>query len=50
MATLMWILGIVLVVAGVVQLLQGQILFGIILIIVGLVLGGGVPARRRTTI
>lgn len=41
MGFLLWILAVILVVFGVVQLIQGQILFGIILIIVGLVIGPG---------
>jgi hypothetical protein len=41
MATLLWILAVVLVVAGVVALLRAQILWGIVLIIVGLLVGPG---------
>ncbi len=41
MGFLLWILAVILVVAGVVTLLQGSILFGIILIIVGLAIGPG---------
>lgn len=41
MGFLLWILAVILVVVGVVQLLQGQIIFGIILIIVGLAVGPG---------
>lgn len=41
MAFLLWILAVILVVAGVIQLLQGAILFGIILIVVGLLIGPG---------
>jgi uncharacterized protein YqgC (DUF456 family) len=53
MGFILWILSLILIVVGIVQLIQGQILFGIILIVVGLLLGGGgfgVPTRRRTTI
>ncbi len=38
---LLWILAVILVVAGIVQLFRGQILFGIVLIIVGLLVGPG---------
>ena len=40
-ATLLWIIAAILVVVGVVQLLQGQVIFGIILIVLGLVVGPG---------
>lgn len=52
MALLMQILGIILIVAGVVQLLQGQLIFGIVLIVVGILLGPGgfyAPRWRRRT-
>lgn len=41
MGFLLWILAVILVVAGVITLLQGSILFGIVLIIVGLAVGPG---------
>lgn len=41
MATLLWILAAILVIFGVVQLLQGAILWGIVLIVVGLLIGPG---------
>ena len=41
MGFLLWILAVILVVVGVVQLIQGQILFGIVLIVVGLAIGPG---------
>ena len=41
MAFLMWLLAVVLVVGGAVQLVQGQILFGLVLVIVGLGVGPG---------
>lgn len=41
MATLLWILAVVLVVAGVVTLLRGAVLYGIVLIVVGLLVGPG---------
>lgn len=40
-ATLLWILAVILVVVGIVQLVQGQILFGILLIIAGCLVGPG---------
>ena len=45
MDTLLWILAVVLVVAGIVTLIRGQLLWGAVLIIVGLIVGpGGVSA------
>ncbi|WAB85227.1 GPGG-motif small membrane protein [Microcella daejeonensis] len=41
MATLLWILAVVLVVAGVVAILRKQLLWGIVLIVVGLLVGPG---------
>lgn len=41
MATLLWILAAILVIFGIVQLLQGAILWGIVLIVVGLLIGPG---------
>ncbi|WP_170219274.1 GPGG-motif small membrane protein [Nocardioides litoris] len=41
MGFLLWILAVILVVWGVVTLIQGSILFGIILIVVGLAVGPG---------
>jgi hypothetical protein len=41
MAFLLWILAVILVVAGIVSLLRGQILWGVVLIIVGLLVGPG---------
>ena len=49
MGLILSILSLVLIVAGVIQLIQGQILFGVILVIVGLVLGSSftwAPRRR----
>jgi len=40
-ATLLWILAVVLVVAGIVSLVRGSVLAGIVLIIVGLLVGPG---------
>ena len=41
MATLLWILAVILVIAGIVTAVRGQLLFGIVLIIVGLLVGPG---------
>ena len=41
MAFLLWILAVILVVAGIFQLFKGQILWGVVLIIVGLLVGPG---------
>lgn len=41
MATLLWILAVVLVVAGIVAIVRGQMLWGIVLIVVGLLVGPG---------
>ena len=40
-ATLLWILAVILVIAGVVTLIRGGVLAGIALIIVGLLVGPG---------
>jgi hypothetical protein len=51
-STLLWIVAAVLVIAGIVQLFQGQVLFGALLIVVGFLIGpGGVSifGRRRAT-
>lgn len=40
-ATILWIIAAILVVVGVVQLLQGQIIFGIVLIVLGALVGPG---------
>ena len=39
--TLLWILAVVLVVAGIVAIIRGQMLWGIVLIVVGLLVGPG---------
>ena len=50
MGFLLWILAVILVVAGVIQLLQGQLLFGVVLIVVGLLVGpGGVSIFKGRT-
>ena len=41
MATLLWILAVILVIAGIVTALRGQVLLGIVLVIVGLLVGPG---------
>jgi len=40
-AFILWILAVILVVSGIVQLFRGQLLFGIVLIVVGLLVGPG---------
>lgn len=41
MATLLWILAVILVVAGIVAIVRRQLLWGVVLIIVGLLVGPG---------
>ena len=41
MVTLLWILAVVLVLAGIVTALRGQVLLGIVLIVIGLLVGPG---------
>ncbi len=41
MLFILWILAVILVVAGIVSLIRGQILWGVVLIIVGLLVGPG---------
>ena len=40
-ATLLWILAVILVIAGIVTLIRGAVVAGIVLIIVGLLVGPG---------
>ena len=48
MATLLWILAVVLVIAGIFAILRKQVLWGVVLIIVGLLVGpGGVSLFTR---
>jgi len=48
--TLLWIIAAVLVVVGIVQLVQGQILFGALLIVAGCLVGpGGYSIARPRT-
>ena len=41
MATLLWILAVILVVMGIVTAVRGQVLWGIALVIIGLLVGPG---------
>jgi hypothetical protein len=41
MLTLLWIIAVVLVVSGIVTILRGSVLFGALLIVVGLLVGPG---------
>ncbi len=41
MAFILWILAVILVIAGIVAILRGQLLWGIVLIVVGLLVGPG---------
>ena len=47
-ATILWIIAAILVIVGIVQLFQGQIIFGVVLIVLGcLVCPGGYSIFRR---
>ena len=41
MTTILWLIAVVLVIAGIVTAVRGQLLFGILLIVVGLLVGPG---------
>lgn len=41
MATLLWLIAVVLVIAGIVSIVRGALLQGIVLIVVGLLVGPG---------
>ena len=41
MVTLLWILAVILVISGIVSIFRGQMLWGIVLIVVGLLVGPG---------
>lgn len=41
MALILWILAVILVISGIVSLIRGQVLWGVVLIIVGLLVGPG---------
>jgi hypothetical protein len=48
--TVLWIIAVILAIVGVVQLIQGQILFGIVLLIAACLVGpGGYSVFRRRT-
>lgn len=48
--TLLWVIAVILVVVGIVQLFQGQIIFGVVLIIAGCLVGpGGYSVFNRST-
>ncbi len=40
-ATILWVIAAILVVVGIVQLFQGQIIFGVVLIVIGCLVGPG---------
>ena len=49
-STILWIIAAILVIVGIIQLFQGQIIFGVVLIILGCLVGpGGVSifSKRR---
>jgi hypothetical protein len=47
-ATVLWIIAAILVIVGIVQILQGQWIFGIVLIVLGCLVGpGGVSIFNR---
>lgn len=41
MALILWLIAVVLVIAGIVSLVRGQVIAGVVLIIVGLLVGPG---------
>ncbi|MCW2806262.1 MAG: uncharacterized protein JWQ93_217 [Marmoricola sp.] len=41
MTTILWLIAVVLVISGIVTLVRGQVLFGVLLIVVGLLVGPG---------
>lgn len=41
MAFILWLIAVVLVVSGIVALVRGQVLYGLVLIVVGLLVGPG---------
>ncbi len=48
--TVLWIIAAILVIVGIVQLIQGQIILGLVLIVVGCLVGpGGYSIFRRRT-
>jgi len=48
MALILWLIAVVLVIAGIVQLIQGQIILGLVLIVVGFLVGPGGYSIFRT--
>ncbi len=49
MAFILWIIAVVLVIAGIITLISGSVIFGIVLIVVGLLVGpGGVSIFSRS--
>ena len=47
-ATVLWVIAAILVIVGIVQILQGQWIFGLVLIVVGCLVGpGGVSIFNR---
>ena len=40
-ANILWIIAVVLVIAGIVTIIRGSVLFGVLLIVVGLLVGPG---------
>jgi len=48
MALILWIIAVVLVIAGIITLISGSVIFGIVLIVLGLLVGpGGVSIFSR---
>jgi hypothetical protein len=47
-ATVLWIIAAILVIVGIVQLIQGQIILGIVLIVLGCLVGPGGYSLFRT--
>jgi hypothetical protein len=48
MATILWIIAVILVISGIVTIIRGGLLMGIVLIVVGLLVGpGGVSIFNR---
>lgn len=41
MATILWILAVILVISGIVAIVRSQVLMGVVLIVVGLLVGPG---------
>ena len=47
-ATILWLIAVVLVIVGIVQIVQGQILFGIVLFVLAALVGPGGVSIFRT--